>query len=109
MKWYTDSKLSTKLFIGFSLLLVVAGLMAFFGVSNMGKINTMLNAMYDNNLMPIAHISEANGQSIAKNRALYRIVLEDDVAAMAELKRLADERQVSIDENWALYVATDLS
>jgi len=109
MEWYMNSRLSTKLFLGFSILLIIMISLSFLGIFYIGKTNSILEAMYENNLVPIAYIAEVNAQALAKNRALYRITLEQDTAKMQQMKELMAQRQAKLDENWKAYLATHMN
>ena len=57
-----------------ALITLTVGLM---GVINAGKINEMINQMYDDNLVPIADVANANMQAIYLNRSLYDFAVSE--------------------------------
>jgi len=64
MQWLKNLKIGTKLLSSYILLLLLMGGVGYLGVSNMGMINEMLDDLYNDNLVPILQIDEANIEMI---------------------------------------------
>ena len=60
MKWFYDLKIAPKLILAFFLSALIMTFIGLEGLSNMSKINNMLNSLYANETMGISFIKEAN-------------------------------------------------
>jgi methyl-accepting chemotaxis protein len=60
MAWFYNLSAMKKLLLGFSLTCVVMALVGYMGVSNMGKINSMLEVMFERDLLGLSEVKEAN-------------------------------------------------
>ena len=78
MNWFNDLRIRTKMIGGFFIVIVLTLIVGITGIRSSAQINDMLNNMYDNNLVPIAYIANANMQAIYQNRSLYDYVIETD-------------------------------
>ncbi|MFW9265624.1 methyl-accepting chemotaxis protein [Pseudomonas sp. NR3] len=68
---------ATKLGLGFASVISITLIIALVGLAGGNNINTMLNEMYANNLVPIKDVANANMQAIYHNRALYDYLISD--------------------------------
>jgi methyl-accepting chemotaxis protein len=68
-----------KLGLGFASVILITLVIAVVGLSSANNINSMLNDMYTNNLVPIKDVANANMQAIYHNRALYDYLISDKV------------------------------
>lgn len=109
MKWFYNLKISAKLLISFIVVTVLTGFIGYMGISNMGKINGMLNNMYSNNLVPISDIANANMQLVYHNRELYNYTLKTEKSEMDEIKAKMDTYEEKMKEMLQKYKTTDLS
>src|ERR1035437_3873286 len=98
MQWYYNLKISTKLLSGFLLVTLIAGALGVLGMTNIGKLNTMLGEVYNDNLVPITDIANANMQAIYHNRALYEYVVEQEKPEMDKIKVEMDKFEVKMKE-----------
>lgn len=71
-------KIGTKLISGFLIVAGISAAIGMFGISNMNKINLMLNTLYDKHLMGISEVKEANINLIYLGRAARQLVLAKD-------------------------------
>ncbi len=69
MKWFYDLKIGSKLIVSFLALSVLTGVVGYLGMRSMGKINGMLNSLYEKETLGISHIKEANINLIYFTRA----------------------------------------
>uniref|UniRef100_C6E3T9 Methyl-accepting chemotaxis sensory transducer n=1 Tax=Geobacter sp. (strain M21) TaxID=443144 RepID=C6E3T9_GEOSM len=60
MKWFYDLKVGSKLILGFLVVCVITACVGFLGIKNMGTINQMADEMYQQELLGVSHIKEAN-------------------------------------------------
>ena len=51
-----------------------------FGLTRVAELNGLLANLYDNNLVPVADVANANMQAIYHNRGLFDYVVERDPA-----------------------------
>jgi len=79
------------------------------GINNMSKINSMLNAMYDDNLIPITDISSANIQAIYHNRSVYDYVIEPEKTGMDTIKKSMDANEEKMGQYFEEYRKTQLT
>ncbi|HYH03480.1 MAG TPA: methyl-accepting chemotaxis protein, partial [Bacillota bacterium] len=93
MKWFYNLKIAAKLLISFILVSLLASVVGIMGIINMGKVNSMLNNMYDNNLVPIIDIANANMQAIYHNRAVYDYIIEPEKSGMDTIKQRMDKNE----------------
>ncbi len=63
------------------------------GISNTSTVNDMLNDLYDNRLVPILDISNANMQAIYQNKTLYDYIIQEDKNKMDAAKVLMDKHE----------------
>ncbi|MFJ5235637.1 methyl-accepting chemotaxis protein [Pseudomonas neuropathica] len=68
-----------KLGLGFASVIFITLIIALVGLVGGNNINTMLNEMYANNLVPIKDVANANMQAIYHNRGLYDYLISDKV------------------------------
>jgi len=94
------------LLIASALLTLVVGV---FGVTRTAEVNDMLNAMYDDNLVPVADIANANMQAIYHNRSLYDLVIEPDAQAMDRIAERMDGHIAKLNQLLGAYRKTALT
>ena len=83
--WFARSSIGARMLVlavSSALLTLAVGL---FGLAQTAKVNDMLNAMFDNNLTPIADVANANMQAIYHNRAMLTYVAEDEAPRRVQL------------------------
>lgn len=62
MRWFTTLKLKTRLILAFLLTAVITAVVGFVGLGNMGNINEMTRSIYQEDLLGLSKIKEANYQ-----------------------------------------------
>ena len=60
MKWFYDLKIGTKLIAAFMVVSAITAFIGFMGISGMGKINDLLDDLYQNETEGISYIKQAN-------------------------------------------------
>jgi len=109
MKWFYNLKTSVKLISSF---LVIAAIMAFvglYGLTNLGKLNSSLNDMYDNQLIAVNSLqqSQVSFNEIRVNlRKLYMV--EDKQVLANTLDKNKQEIQ-NINDSMNIFRHTELS
>ena len=78
MNWFNNLKIAAKLILVFSILSLITAVVGYEGLSNMGKINNMLDTLYKNETIGIAYIKEANVDLIYFGRAQNNFLLASD-------------------------------
>ena len=84
-------KIGTKLTGGFMIVCALALLVGVFGINNMGKLNDMLNLMYNDHLLGISEIKEANVNLVCIGRAIRQLVAAEDTQEKEKLFRDIEE------------------
>ncbi|MCK9263545.1 MAG: MCP four helix bundle domain-containing protein, partial [Deltaproteobacteria bacterium] len=75
MSWFSNLTVRVKLLAGFIVLAVIALIVGFVGIRNMGTMNGMAEVMYQRELLGVSHIKEANAHLLALVRAEKNIIL----------------------------------
>jgi len=83
---FKNVRLGTKLIAGFIVVILFSVIISIVGIYGTSKINLMLDNMYDNNLVPISDLANANMQGIYHNRAIYCYVIETEKSEMDKIK-----------------------
>lgn len=86
MKWFYNLKTSAKLISSF---LVIAAIMAFvgiFGLNNLGKLNKSLDDMYDNQLIAVKALQQAQVSLNEMRVNLRKLYMVDDKQTVTETK-----------------------
>lgn len=83
--WFTRSSIGARMLALAVLSALLTLAVGVFGVAQTSKVNDMLNAMFDNNLTPIADVANANMQAIYHNRAMLAYMAEDDAPKRTRL------------------------
>ena len=98
-----------KLGFGFAATILITLILALLGMSNADKINGMLNSMYDNNLIPIKDVANANMQAIYHNRSVYDFIIETEKAKMDKIGASIEKSKVEMDKLLDKYRKTELT
>jgi hypothetical protein len=75
MSFLSNLSLRVKLFVSFSVVLILAGIMGWRGLVGMDDLNTAFNQLQDDQFTPARMIANANIALIAWNRATLNHVL----------------------------------
>ncbi len=106
---FKHMNLSRKFISGFLVTAFFTLVVGVLGISNAGSVNGMLNNLYENNLIPIKDVANANMQSIYHNRGLYDYIIETDKAGMDRIAKTMDEHEAKMQELLAKYGKTQLT
>ncbi|HQB99394.1 MAG TPA: MCP four helix bundle domain-containing protein [Methanospirillum sp.] len=74
MKFLDDLKISTKLIGGFLIIAAIVGIVAIIGYVNMGTINDGISVMYNNHLVPLNEVGDAESSLYLIRGDLYKYV-----------------------------------
>jgi two-component system sensor histidine kinase/response regulator len=95
-------KLTTKLVIGFSVGMLIALVIGLNSLSSLSKLEAEMEAMYDNDLLGISHIKDANLNLIYMSRAMRHMLIAQDEAtrdvALATIKRSREKLMIDLVE-----------
>jgi methyl-accepting chemotaxis protein len=75
MKWFYNLTVGKKLIMTFIMMTAITAVVGAIGIVNMGKINTMLDYLYNSEMMGISYIKEANIDLIYFDRAEVKFLL----------------------------------
>lgn len=67
---FKDMKVATRLLSGFFVLTFIGALVAGIGIYNMHQLNSAADSLYDQDLLGISHLKEANINLIYIHRAV---------------------------------------
>ncbi|RFP09236.1 methyl-accepting chemotaxis protein [Duganella sp. BJB488] len=93
---FKNLKLAKKLALGFGLIALITVLTALQGMHSTTTLSDLLTDMYDNNLVPIKDIANANMQAIYHNRSLYDLGIENDEGERAKIRASLDKNLVQM-------------
>lgn len=62
VKWFYNLKTSVKLVSAFVVIALILAFVGWSGLNNLSTVNSALNEMYDDNLVPVANLSEAKAE-----------------------------------------------
>lgn len=103
-------KISTRLFLLSTLLLIFIGFIGYQGIVSGERANDALKGMYEKQLLPLKWVDDIGGQVRANEANLLYLVLHSgDTAKQSSYRSSVDVRAESIDQLWTLYKASGLS
>lgn len=91
-----NMKIGTKLGLGFAIAILFSLILGVQGMSNTSKLNNMINDMFDNNLMPISDISNANIYALYVDRSLYDYIIEPEKTGMDKIAAEIDKNKAEL-------------
>jgi len=110
MSFLSNLSLRVKLFVSFSVVLILAGIMGWRGLVGMDDLNTAFNQLQDDQFTPARMIANANIALIAWNRATLNHVLAENIEQLDKYERImAEQKEASIDRLQGLSNAQSLS
>lgn len=101
MKWFLNLKIGTKLITSFLVVAAITAIVGFQGLTNMGKINDMLNALYEKETIGISFIKEANVSLIYFGRAQNNYLLSSSDAERDQYKKAMENYEARLMKNLA--------
>jgi methyl-accepting chemotaxis protein len=106
---FKNLNLSRKFISGFLVTAFFTLVVGILGISSAGTINGMLNSMYENNLVRIKDVTNAEMQAVYHNRDLYDYIIEADKAGMDRIAKVLDEHEAKMQELLEKYGKTQLT
>jgi PAS domain S-box-containing protein len=95
-------QLSTKLMVGFSLGIVIALLVGVNALTSLGRLEADMETMYENDLLGISYIKDANLDLIYMSRAMrHMLIAQDDATrdtSLAAIKRSREKLMTDLVE-----------
>lgn len=95
-------RLAAKLMVGFSVGIVIALLVGLNALSSLSKLETDMETMYENDLLGISYIKDANLDLIYMSRAMrHMLIAQDDAtrdASLAMIKRSREKLMTDLAE-----------
>lgn len=99
MKWFTNLKIGFKLTLSFILLSMITAMVGYVGISNMAKLNDMLDYIFEKEMMGISYIKEANVDLIYFQRAEEGFLLASSSAEREEFVKRIDTAEKMMKDN----------
>jgi methyl-accepting chemotaxis protein len=109
MNLLTKSSIASRLLALALLGAAITLAVGLFGLSRMSQVNDMLNSMYENNLVPIEDVANANMQAIYHNRELYDYIIETDKPGMDKIGAQMKEHEAQMHALLGKYRKTELT
>ncbi len=109
MRWYHNMRISAKLFLGFTLILLGGLAIGAVGILNLQTVTANSDTMYEHMTVPIEELSQiaSSFQRIRVN--LRDIILADDSTKYSYYEERAEERRKEISEQSEAFAETILS
>lgn len=80
-------KISTKIVFGFSLVIILAILIGSIGYFSLGTINSSMQSMYNNNLLPIRYLGEVRRELLTIRGDVFKYIGTNKSDEREELER----------------------
>jgi methyl-accepting chemotaxis protein len=109
MKWFANRKISSKLFMGFGVVLVVAIAVGVVGIVNIQSVATNSTVMYKNMTVPIAELTNVVTAFERTRVNLRDMVLYTDATKIAEAQQSTEERRAEADASLEKFSALIIS
>jgi methyl-accepting chemotaxis protein len=108
VRWFYNFSTMKKLLASFSLICVLMGVVGYLGISSMGKVNGMLNTLYERDMIGLSAIKEANIDLIYIGRGVRKVLLETDRAKAQAMAAEIDKYDRQFAEHTAAFEKTIL-
>lgn len=92
MEWFKNLRVGSKLIGGFLVVASIGAIIGLQGILKSSQMNTMAATMYDNEILGLAHVAEANVQLLAANRSIRSAILSYTEELRARHMKERDER-----------------
>ncbi|WP_210023434.1 MULTISPECIES: methyl-accepting chemotaxis protein [unclassified Paenibacillus] len=109
MKWFYDLKTSVKLITAFVMVSIILACVGFFGLSNMGTVNSSLEDMYHERLQPVKNMSEVRIAFQQMRIAIRDIGREETSAGKDKYDDLVKEIRKEIEAKINVYSGRNLT
>jgi methyl-accepting chemotaxis protein len=100
MKWFNNLKIGVKLILSFLLLSGITGMVGYLGISNMEKINGMLNSLYERETLGISYIKEANINLVYFARSEKNFLLASSASEREQHAKRMEGYEKGLKENF---------
>ncbi|MBI4642440.1 MAG: methyl-accepting chemotaxis protein [Deltaproteobacteria bacterium] len=99
MKWFYNLKIGLKLIVSFLLLSAISAIVGWFGISNMARINEMLDTLYQRETMGISFIKDADIRLMDFDRCEKDFLLATSEADRERFqKRMNDHEKAMLED-----------
>ncbi|HMK31356.1 MAG TPA: MCP four helix bundle domain-containing protein [Terriglobales bacterium] len=109
MKWFHDLKIATKLLAGFILVAVIAGMVGFVGYSAASKIATGSKSMYDNQVVMLRNLGDANVAFLTARLEARKMLSMQEASQLRQSEQAIEEQDKRCDEALAAYLKAPLA
>jgi methyl-accepting chemotaxis protein len=109
MAWLRNQTLVVRLNLSFIAVALLAAIIGGVGLRALHQTRDMLTDMYDNQLLPINQVMQANEEALYHNRGLLFYIVETDPKEMDKIGERMATREKNLFEQLKLYRATELS
>jgi methyl-accepting chemotaxis protein len=109
MNWFLRLKLAHKLLTTFLFCSLLTAAVGVFGLMRMSDLGGMLKDTYENNVLPIQHVSDASRQVGAYSRSYVRLASMKDAGDIKDASERAKGYIERYRKSMQLYTATSLS
>ena len=109
MGFLNNLRMRTRLLGAFAITTLITLLIGLLGMNATGQQAAVMSSMYDNQLIPIQDLSNANMQALYISRNLNTYVVLDDPGEVARLKSTIAERMRNYRELMAKYQTSQLT
>ena len=106
MKWFKNLKIGSKIIFGFLVVSVITGVIGGIGIKNMKDIDDMLNTLYQNELIGLSNLKDANINLIYLHRAEKNAILSETM--QERLQYLEDVKKYDTKINEHFNIAAPL-
>ncbi|WP_148714782.1 methyl-accepting chemotaxis protein [Chitinolyticbacter meiyuanensis] len=107
MGWFMRLRLGTKLLAAFLLSALLTLFIGWWGLDNAERAGDQMRGMYDNNLMGISYLSQANLSIVLHGRSTVRLLSQvDNPEQFAGSLQRGEQYLADFNKYWQLYLAT---
>lgn len=107
MQWFHNMNVATKLVVAFVVMATLTGIVGYFGIDRMGRINDLTDEMYAKELLGISYIKEANIDLIYIDRATKNLLLASTASERTKyfdiINKYKQEYQAQLDKARPLF------
>lgn len=109
MKWFYHLKTSVKLISAFIIIAIILAFVGFYGLSNLSKLNSSLNSMYANSLIPIDLIADAQAARLRLKVNTRDIYLAESAVEKENYIKASQEDRIIVEKSIQAYGKTHLT
>jgi len=101
MRWFYNLKTTKKLILGFLAVAAIAGTVGYLGVTNLSRMNVMLDEMYANELQGLSQIKEINVQIMYLAREIREAIITPDKSQVRKHRENCDKYATTLKDTMA--------